>query len=77
MKIILNVQKSSSRYFLPNEAALYFKNEQTPTRILFEWFCSYDSQIRIITRMKRFIIRMKLYEQYLYYDKHLTNEVFL
>ena len=78
MKLILNVEKSlRDHYFLPNEAALYFPKESAPLRILFEWFNSDDSHVRIVKRMKRFIIRMNLYEQFLSYDKSLTEAAFV
>lgn len=77
MKIILNVEKDRSDHsFLTNEAALYFPSGPAPTRIIFEWFGSDNSQIRIIKRMKRFIVRMNLYKQFLNYDKSLIEAAF-
>lgn len=77
MKIILNVNKHPGNYhYRPNEAGLYSKYLSAPTRILFEWFDGDESHIRIYTRMKRFIIRMKLYEQFLEYDRDIVKKVF-
>lgn len=77
MKIIMNVNKHPGNYhFGTNECGLYTEYIQIPTRILFEWYDGDDARFRIYTRMKRFIIRMKLYEQFLKYDKTMMKKVF-
>lgn len=49
---------------------------QSLQEFLFEWFDGDESHFRIYTRMKRFIIRMKLYEQFLEYDRDIVKKVF-
>lgn len=73
----MNVNKRPGNYhFKPNECGLYTEYKPVPTRILFEWYDGDDANFRIYTRMKRFIIRMKLYEQFLKYDKIMMKKVF-
>lgn len=73
----MNVNKHPGNYhYRPNECGLYTEYSSVPTRILFEWFEDVDTNFRIYTRMKRFIIRMKLVEQFLKYDKTTAKKVF-
>lgn len=74
MKIKMSLSKNLNNRLEKNEAAVRFS--AIPTRILFEWFDGDESHIRIYTRMKRFIIRMKLYEQFLEYDRDIVKKVF-
>jgi len=61
MKIKMRFNKNFNESFEVNEAFLSWHDE--PIRILHEWFGNSATDMYVLKKMKRFIIRMKLVNQ--------------